>query len=157
MLAIGSLAPEIDAEASGGRFRLSEQKSRLCTVLYFFPKAFTPGCTAETGRFRDNYPELRIAGAAVAGVSRDNHDTQCRFAKSLEVQFPILSDSDGAIARAYDVRWPIIGLAKRVTYVIGPERTILAAFHHEILIEKHRDEVLRFVDDLYRKRAHAPG
>jgi thioredoxin-dependent peroxiredoxin len=150
MLAVGTQAPEIDADASNGRFVLSAQTSSLCTVVYFFPKAFTPGCTRETASFRDNYSELRMAGAGVVGISVDRHDTQCKFAESLAVSFPVVSDHDAAIARAYDVRWPIIGVAKRVTYILSPARLVLAAFHHEILIEKHRDDVIRFVDDLYR-------
>lgn len=152
MLAVGTQAPEIDADASDGRFVLSAQKSTLCTVVYFFPKAFTPGCTKETISFRDNYNELRIAGAGVVGVSTDRRDTQCKFAESLTVTFPIVSDHDGTIARAYDVRWPIIGVAKRVTYIVSPARSILAAFHHEISIDKHRDDVIRFVDELYRAK-----
>jgi thioredoxin-dependent peroxiredoxin len=155
MLAIGSHAPEIDAQGSAGRFVLSAEAGRLCTVVYFFPKAFTPGCTRETARFRDNYMELRLAGAAVVGVSTDAHDTQCRFAQSMDAQFPIVADTDGAIARAYDVRWPIVGLAQRVTYIVSPERIVVAAFHHEIQATQHVDDVLRFVDGLVRARV--PG
>jgi peroxiredoxin len=153
MLAVGSTAPDIDAEGSGGRFRLADTAHNLCSVIYFFPKAFTPGCTKETAGFRDNYTELLLAGAALVGVSTDDRETQCKFAESLSAPFPVVSDPDGAIARAYDVLWPLVGLAKRVTYVVSPAREILAAFHHEILIEKHRDDVLLFVDELFRRRA----
>jgi len=152
MLAIGTTAPDIDAEASGGRFRLSARTGHLCTVVYFFPKAFTPGCTKETKTFRDNYAELSLAGAALVGVSTDSAETQCRFAESISVQFPIVADRDGAITSAFDVKWPILGIARRVTYVLDPERVVLAAFHHELDIERHRDDVLRFVDELYEKR-----
>ena len=155
MLAIGSVAPDIDAEGSEGRFRLSERAGHLCTVLYFFPKAFTPGCTRETKTFRDNYAELRIAGAAVVGVSTDDPETQCKFAESTNATFPIVSDRDGAISRGYDVRWPIIGFSQRVTYILSPTREVLAAFHHELQIDKHRDDVLVFVDALHRKRAES--
>lgn len=153
MLAVQAEAPEIDAETSQGiRFRLSEQRARLCTVLYFFPKAFTPGCTKETKLFRDNYNELLLARATLVGVSTDDHATQCKFAESLHAPFPMIGDSDGAIARAYDVAWPVLGYARRVTYVVSPERRILAGFHHEVSITKHRDDVLRFVDELYQTR-----
>jgi len=153
MLAVGSQAPEIDAPTSAGsRFRLSEQGGRACTVLYFFPAAFTPGCTRETKEFAHNYNELQMMGAALAGISTDDHDTQCKFADSLHAPFPMIGDSDGAITKAYDVRWPVIGRAQRVTYVVSHEMKILAAFHHEIQIGKHLEDVLLFVDELSRRR-----
>jgi peroxiredoxin Q/BCP len=154
MLSVGSRAPEIDAVDQQGRhFRLSDQSVRLCTVVYFFPKAFTPGCTRETAAFRDNYNELRLAGASLVGVSTDDSDTQCKFAQAMQAPFPLLADRSGEIAKAYDVRWPLVGLAQRVTYVIGPSRLILRRFHHEIRIGRHQDDVLHFVDELYRARS----
>lgn len=153
MLEVGSLAPEIDTVDQHGRpLRLSEQVRRLCAVLYFFPKAFTPGCTRETEAFRDNYNELHLAGASVIGVSTDDGETQCRFADSLKAPFPMLSDPNGQIAAAYDVRWPLIGLAKRVTYIVDPSRRIVAVFHHEVRVDQHQSDVLRFVDELFRQR-----
>jgi peroxiredoxin Q/BCP len=155
MLKVGDAAPPIDAVGSDGkRFVLYAQES-LCTVLYFFPKAFTPGCTVETREFRKHYVELEIAGATVVGVSTDDLETQCRFAGSLATPFPILGDADRGICRAYDVLWPLVGLAHRVTYVVGrapapdgaPARfSIEALFHHEIQVKAHRDDVLRFVN-----------
>lgn len=161
MLKVGDPAPPIDAVGSDGkRFVLYEQPG-LCTVIYFFPKAFTPGCTVETKDFRKNFMELDLAGATVVGVSTDDEQTQCRFADSLGVPFPIVGDAGRAICRAYDVLWPIVGLAQRVTYVVGPRpdgahgRVVEAVFHHEIRVGAHRDDVLRFVDAKFR--AHRPA
>ncbi|MFO0761512.1 MAG: peroxiredoxin [Byssovorax sp.] len=152
MLKVGDTAPEIDAETSKGtRFVLSKQRG-LCTILYFFPKAFTPGCTAETKRFRDNFIELEIAGANLVGVSTDDLKTQCDFASSTSAPFPMIGDADGAIGRAYDVLWPVLGVAQRVTYVVGPNRLIEAVFHHELNVKAHRDDVLRFVDEKFRSQ-----
>jgi peroxiredoxin len=149
----GDTAPEIDAPANDGtRFRLSDQADKLCTVVYFFPKAFTPGCTAETKRFRDNYAELAIAGAAIVGVSTDDHDTQCRFAETTRAPFPLIGDSDKQISSAYGVLWPLIGVTRRVTFIVSPLRTIEAVFQHELQVAKHRDDVLAFVDKLFRAR-----
>ncbi|APR87196.1 Thiol peroxidase, Bcp-type [Minicystis rosea] len=152
MLKVGDPAPPIDAIASNGnRFVLDEQPG-LCTVIYFFPKAFTPGCTAETKSFRKNYVELDLASASVVGISTDEPQTQCRFADSLGVPFPIIGDEDRSISRAYDVLWPLVGLAQRVTYVVGPRpdgppgRVVEAVFHHELRVSAHTDDVLRFVD-----------
>jgi len=153
LLRPGDTAPEIDALASDGqRFRLSAQSQKLCTVIYFFPKAFTPGCTKETRRFRDNYAELSLAGAVIVGISTDDHEMQCSFADSLRAPFPMIGDADKSISSAYGVLWPLIGRPKRVTFIVNPLRTVEAVFQHEVQIARHRDDVLRHVDVLYRAR-----
>ena len=151
MLSAASTAPEIDAvDNHGQRFRLSEQSQQLCTVVFFFPRAFTPGCSRETGAFRDSYAELRQLGACIVGVSTDDAPTQCRFADFMRAPFPLIADPKGEITRAYDVRWPLLNVAKRVTFVIGPSQIILGTFHRELQITKHHDEVLTFVTELGR-------
>jgi peroxiredoxin len=151
LLKVGDIAPEIDATTSAGeRFRLSDQEG-LCTIVFFFPKAFTPGCTIETRRFRDNYAELALLGARIVGVSTDDHDTQCLFAKEMRTPFPMIGDGGKGIARAYGVLWPILERAMRVTFVVDAERRIAAVIHHELAIVQHRDEVLRVID---RMRGH---
>ncbi len=148
-LKVGDRAPEISAKTNKGTtFVLTEQKG-LCTVVYFFPKAFTPHCTRETRTFTDNFNELLLAGANLVGVSTDEFDTQCRFAGELHVPFPLIADSDKRIARAYDVLWPIVGLARRYTFVIGEEQKIEAIFHHEFDVTQHRDDVLAFVHNRF--------
>lgn len=153
MLKPGDIAPDIDALANDGtHFRLADQSTKLCTVIYFFPKAFTPGCTKETKRFRDNYAELAIAGAAIVGVSTDDHDTQCRFAESTKAPFPLIGDNDKRISKAYGVLWPLIGVPRRVTFIVNALRTVEAVFQHEAQIAKHRDDVLMHVDKMFRAR-----
>jgi peroxiredoxin len=161
MLKVGDIAPPIDAEGSDGKPFSLYQQDGLCTVIYFFPKAFTPGCTAETKSFRKNFMELDLAGATVVGISTDDGQTQCNFAESLRVPFPIVADPERAICKAYDVLWPLVGLAQRITYVVAPRpdgapgRVVEAAFHHELNVSAHRDDVLRFVDA--KLRAHRPA
>lgn len=150
MSRVGEVAPQIDAMTSQGtRFVLSEQDG-LCTIVYFFPKAFTHHCTRETRYFAENHVELMLAGAAVVGISTDDVTTQCKFAASLGARFPLIADVDQKISRAYGVLWPLIGLSRRYTFVIGPERKIEAVFHHEFAVEEHRNEVLRFVNQKFR-------
>lgn len=151
MLRVGDTAPNIDAVTSlGTRFVLTEQQG-LCTVVYFFPKAFTPGCTKEAKYFRDNQIELELAGASVVGISTDDSATQCRFAASVQARFPMIADSDHAISRAFDVLWPLIGIAHRVTYIVSPARVIEAVFRHELDAEAHRNDVLFFVNKKFRE------
>jgi len=91
-----------------------------------------------------------LAGASVVGVSTDDLATQCDFARSLDTPFPLIGDKDRAICQAYDVLWPIVGVAHRVTYVVGPDRRIEAAFKHELNPKAHRDDVLRFVNEKFQ-------
>ena len=95
----------------------------------------------------------------------DDVQTQCRFADSIGVPFPIVGDPERSICRAYDVLWPLVGLAQRVTYVVGPPpggagggkgRLVEAVFHHEINITAHRDDVLRFVNAKFQAARPAP-
>ena len=153
MLHVGDTAPEIDAFATTGeRFVLSRSAHR-CTVVYFFPKAFTPGCTAEAKLFGKDHVELVLAGARVVGISTDNHTTQCKFAASVRAPFPMVADEDGRISKAFGVLWPIIALPRRATFVVDEQMKIVAAFRDDLSVVKHRDEALRAVDALARARA----
>ncbi|AUX25052.1 thiol peroxidase [Sorangium cellulosum] len=157
MLKVGERAPEIDRLTTDGqRFVLSRQGG-LCTVLFFFPRAFTPGCTVETQQFRDHHVEIALAGAHIVGISTDDHETQCRFAASQKVPFPMIADSDLGVCRAYGVLWPILGVARRVTYVITPDMEVAAVFRHELQIRKHRDDVLSFINERFRSARAAEG
>ena len=149
MLKVGEDAPEIDLPASDGtRFRLSERRGRY-TVLYFFPRAFTPGCTAETGCFRDSKADIAALGADVVGISTDSLDKQKAFAESLHADFPLLSDPDKKAVKAYGVSWPILSIARRATFVIGPTQKIEAVYWSELNAAKHIDDVVAFL----KKRA----
>src|SRR4051812_3426947 len=117
----GDAVPEIDAETTRGeRFKLSEHRGKY-VVIYFFPKAFTPGCTQETKQFRDHYPELTALGAEVVGVSTDDVDVQCDFSTQLKVPFPMIGDPQATIVEAFGVKWPLFNLAQRVTLIVDPD------------------------------------
>jgi thioredoxin-dependent peroxiredoxin len=153
MLNVGDTAPDIDATATNGQRLILSESRKPYAVVYFFPKAFTPDCTREAALFRDNYAELTLVGAEVVGISTDSLDTQCKFAEKMKVTFPLIADVDKAISTSYDVLWPIVGIAHRVTFIIDrATMKVLALFRHELSADKHRDDVLLFLDDLYRKR-----
>ena len=71
------------------------------------------------------------------GISRDTQDRNDEFRKSLDLPFPLVGDPDGTVVKAYDVRWPIVGLAQRVTYAIGQNNKVLLAFHSELNMDSH--------------------
>ena len=96
-------------------------------VVFFYPKAMTPGCTTEACDFRDSYQELLAAGVAVVGVSPDPPEALARFREKEDLPFPLLSDEDHAVAEAYGAWGPkklygreTVGLI-RSTFVVGPD------------------------------------
>ncbi len=151
MIKVGQRAPEFRVKTTNGEDVQNATFSGKILVLYFFPKAFTTGCTIETKQFRDAAPELHDLGAEVVGVSVDSLETQCAFAKSLDATFAMIGDEDKKVSKAFDVLWPIIGKSQRVTFVIDGEGIVRDVFHHEILVNKHLGEVREAVKRLSRK------
>lgn len=137
---IGDLAPEFEAQATGGKtIRLSDLRGQW-VVLYFYPKSFTPGCTAEACTLRDAYEQIQSLDAVILGVSLDNLETQERFKAKYRLPFDLISDHDKKISRAYGVLG-IGGLyAKRVTFLIDPEGRIAHIFD-EVDPARHDHEV----------------
>jgi peroxiredoxin len=84
----------------------------------------------------------------VVGVSRDSQKTNDDFGKSLDLPFALVGDQKGAISRAFKVRWPVIGLARRVTYVVGKDRKIRLAFHSETDVSAHVREAAKVCAEL---------
>lgn len=144
MLALGTLAPPFrGVDQAGTAVTLDDLLAdgrRL--VLYFYPRDFTRVCTAQACLFRDLARELAALSANVAGVSRDSADTHARFAAHYGLDFRLIADPDGSIARAYDAERWLLPFAKRVTYVIDEQRTIQGAFQHELSATRHLDDVL---------------
>jgi peroxiredoxin len=154
MLKVGDVAPDFSIAATNGtRVSLTSLRGRP-VVLYFFPKAFTMGCTIESRRFRDSYQELASLGCEVIGISADRFDQQCRFATDNKLPFPLVSDEDKKICDAYGVLWPLIKLPQRITFVIDEAGVIQAVFHHEVQISRHLDDVRKFLEQ--RRGATAP-
>ncbi len=124
MIAAGDLAPEFEGETSQGtRLRLSELRGHP-VVLYFYPKADTPGCTTESKGFRDHFDELGSRDVRIVGVSVDSVSDEVAFAQKYGFQFPLVADPTGTISEAYGVRRPG-GAARRVTFLIGPDGRVV--------------------------------
>ncbi|MBK6778583.1 MAG: peroxiredoxin [Gemmatimonadetes bacterium] len=99
-------------------FSLSAQRGRV-VVLAFFPRAFTPGCTAEMRTFAEQYSELFGDDVVVVGISADSLETQQRFAASLGLPFRLLADQDQRVARAYGSAADRPGYNRRTVYVLN--------------------------------------
>src|SRR3954464_14140319 len=131
MLKVGDLAPEFTAQDQhGATLTLSGLLARGRLVLYFYPKDFTPVCTAQACTFRDASSELGTLSANVVGVSTDKEESHQRFAEKHSVPFSLIADPERRIIKAYGALLPILNLTRRVTYVIATDRRILGAFHH---------------------------
>ncbi|MGC8467369.1 MAG: peroxiredoxin [Acidithiobacillus sp.] len=102
-LSVGQPAPEFCAPvSSGGELCLKSLLGRK-VVLYFYPKDNTPGCSLEAQDFATMYPEFQAMGAEVIGVSRDSLASHQRFIDKFSLPFPLISDADEKVCRAYDV------------------------------------------------------
>ena len=127
---VGDRAPDIEIPTdSGEAFRLSEMKGKR-VVLYFYPKADTPGCTVEACEFRDGMKAIAKKGAAVIGISPDKPAAQARFKQKYDLPFTLLADEEKTAAQAYGV-WKeknmygrkVMGI-ERTTFVIGADGKI---------------------------------
>jgi peroxiredoxin Q/BCP len=122
----GDLAPDFELPASDGRrYRLGDFRGRDVVVIAWFPRAFTGGCTAECRALAFQRDLLWRFQAQYFAASIDTPETNERFARSLGVEYPILSDPSGAVARAYGVIGPS-GFPRRWTFFIGLDARILA-------------------------------
>jgi thioredoxin-dependent peroxiredoxin len=145
MLAVGDIAPDFSGEDQHGKkVTLSSLLERGKLVIYFYPKDFTPVCTAQACTFRDATSDLAELGTNVVGVSGDTGESHQRFGTAHGVPFSLLPDPEHRIIKAYGATW-LFGRTRRVTYVIGPDRRILGAFHHELSAAKHLSDVKRLL------------
>ena len=114
-------------------------------VLFFYPAAMTPGCTKEACHFRDLGAEFAALGASRVGISTDAVTKQAKFADTQRFDYPLLSDSDGAVASAFGVKRGLLGKfmpVKRTTFVIDTDRTVLEVISSEINMDTHADKAL---------------
>jgi len=134
-LKLGDPAPGLKLKTDGGAgFDLQSRKGQW-TVLYFYPKADTPGCTKQACAFRDNISEIRKLGADIFGVSADDVEALRKFKKNHNLNFTLLADPGMDAIQAYGTKMPMVDMSKRWTFIIGPDLRIRA-------IERDVDPVL---------------
>ncbi len=145
MLTVGQKAPSFDLVASDGRrVALEEYRGKKNVVLYFYPKDGTRVCTAEACGFRDMYEDLMSKDTEVIGVSLDSDESHKKFAEHYRVPFPLIADKDRTLAKAYEVIGPLrglLGIVKRVTYVIDKNGNLAAILKSELNADTHLDGV----------------
>ncbi len=133
-LAVGAMAPDFTTEAALGgkefKFSLAQALSKGPVVLYFYPKAFTTGCTIEAHDFAEATPKFNALGATVVGVSNDSIDTLKKFSvEACRDQFAVAADSGARIMKQYDAAFLLKpDMADRISYVIGPNGKLLYVY-----------------------------
>lgn len=130
----------------GGAVALSNFKGERTVVLFFYPKAATPGCTKEACRFRDEYAQFTSAGAAVFGISDDSPEDNDAFAKANRLPYQLLTDSSSILRKVFGIPAAMMGLLPgRQTYVISKEGKLVLSFNSAFDFEAHVQEALKAV------------
>ena len=156
-LDIGDKAPDFTAPAAlAGKqysFSLAESLAKGPVVLYFFPAAFTAGCSAEAHEFAEATDKFAALGATVIGVSTDDIATQLKFStQACQGKFPVASDEKKTVIKSYDAAMMIMpDYANRVSYVITPDRSIIYSYQ-SLNPSKHVTNTLAALRDWEKTR-----
>jgi len=143
MLEKGSRFPDWTLSDQSGQPVASKDLAGRTYLLWFYPKAMTPGCTAEGDALRAQMALFKDRGVEIFGVSFDAPATNAEFAKQQSFPFRLLSDTDRALAVAVGAAdAPSQAMAKRVSYLVGPDGKVLKAYG-DVNPKAHADEVLR--------------
>lgn len=147
---VNGAVADFSAPMTGGQqFHLLGRPAR-CTVLYFYPKDNTPGCTTESLAFRDLYPEFQAAGAEIVGISRDSMRSHEGFKAKLGLPFELISDPDEAVCLQFGVMKNKMMYGKQVrgiersTFIVDADGTLVKEWRG-VKVPSHADEVLEFV------------
>lgn len=140
---VGDAAPDFTLPNQPGEmFSLSSLLGKESIVLYFYPKDFSRGCTAEACAFRDSYEAFKQAGAEVIGVSSQSVESHDKFASLYKLPFILLSDEDQRVRKLYGVPATFGVLPGRVTYVIDKKGVVRYVFNSQLNPTKHIEEAL---------------
>ncbi len=136
MLKAGNSAPAFEAlDQNGNPFRLADLRGSW-VVLYFYPKDETTGCTAEACTFRDEMADFMELGAKVVGVSTQGVESHRSFAEHHSLNFTLVADEEKVVSRLYETVG-ILGVNRRVTYLIDPHGNIASVYRSEARPRSH--------------------
>jgi len=149
---INDKAPEFTLQDENGREVSLKSLRGKVVVLYFYPRADTPGCTVEACEFRDTYRQMQKTGAVLLGISPDTPQAQKKFQEKYSLPFSLLADPDKRVAEGYGVLQEknmygkkVMGIA-RTTFVIGRDGKIQHIFT-KVKPEGHGEEVLAYLKE----------
>ena len=153
MLQAGDKSPDFELpDQNEDPVKLSDLKGQT-VVLYFYPRADTPGCTTQACGVRDRSGEYKAAGARVIGISPDKVEAVSKFAGKFDLDFTLLADADHAVAEAYGtwVEKSMYGKkymgVQRATFIVGADGKIAEVFP-KVSPKTHDDVVLKALSEL---------
>jgi len=145
---VGDKAPAFSLKASDGKtYTLDQYKGKSGVVIAWFPKAFTKGCTKECKSLRANSKELKDLKIAYFTASVDTPEENTKFAESLDLDYPILSDPDKSVAKDYGVLRATGGVTNRWTFYIDKEG-VIKAIDKDVKVDKAGTDVAAKVKEL---------
>ncbi len=151
-LSIGSKAPDfVLKDQDGNQVHFADRIGKKVIVLYFYPKDFTGGCTAEACAFRDSYETFSDAGAEVVGVSADTAESHHEFAEQHRLPFTLLSDPGSKVAALYGLSKTLGIIPSRTTFVIDRDGVVRHIFKSMTNMGAHIDEAKKIVLELDRE------
>lgn len=156
MLKAGTRAPEFTATLDdGSTFDLASYRGKKHVVLYFYPKDFTGGCTAQACSFRDNYGLIGEHDAVIVGVSGDSEASHTSFKDKYQLPFPLVADPDRRVHKLYEAVGLIPWMTPRITYVIDKEGIIRTTIRHDFRVKEHVPEVIEALEAIAAGPARA--
>jgi peroxiredoxin Q/BCP len=119
-LSVGDAAPDVSAsDQNGATVRLADLYAQGPVLVFFYPKAGTPGCTAQACSLRDAFPDFEATGVRIVGVSGDSVEGQKNFAEKNNLPFTLLADTESVVAKAFGVPViPLVGAPKRQSFIV---------------------------------------
>lgn len=146
-LKIGDTVPAFTTKTYEGKtFDIQSRKGKW-TVLYFYPKAETPGCTKQACAFRDDIEMIRKQGADLFGISTDTVEAQAAFHENHKLNFTLLADPDAQVTEMFGSKMPAVKASKRWTFIIGPDLKI-RALEKDVDPAKDAQRVAKQIGDL---------
>lgn len=145
---IGDTAPDFTLPSQAGTSVSLKDYQGKSVVLYFYPKDDTPGCTAESCAFRDQYEVFKSAGAEVIGVSGDSPESHQKFATKYQLPFTLLSDKGDKVRNLYGAKTMMGLVPGRITYVIGNDGKIQYIFDSMFNFKGHVEEALKVLQGM---------
>jgi peroxiredoxin Q/BCP len=147
MIKVGDKLPDFEGVLTSGEKLNSKNLLGKWVVLFFFPKAFTPGCTNEVCSINNNIENLKKLGVEIFGISKDKLSTQRRFKEKYNLKYELIADESGDIIRSFGISKKT-GSAERKTFIINPDGKIAHIFE-KVDVKNHGKEIEDVLHSLY--------
>jgi thioredoxin-dependent peroxiredoxin len=145
-LAVGAPAPEVTSVDQDGKPVDLKEYAKGPTLVYFYPKADTPGCTKQACSIRDDWSKLQEKGIKVLGVSEDKPEAQKKFKEKHNLPFTLIADSDGKVAKAFGVPINVMGMTARQSFLIKDSKVVWTM--PKASTSSHAADVLKAYEEL---------